>query len=93
MKPWNETFDATDNGPICVQPGDEASSYISEDCLRLNVYTQNVTTERKRDVIIFIHPGGFYVFSGRTDVFGPQHLMDHDVVLVTINYRLGTLGA
>lgn len=56
------------------------------------MYTRNVTTVKKRDVIIYIHPGGFYVFSGRTDVFGPQYLMDHDIVLVTINYRLGLLG-
>ncbi|XP_031616772.1 juvenile hormone esterase-like [Contarinia nasturtii] len=66
--------------------------FIVLDYLRLNVYSRNVNTEKKRDVIIYIQPGGFYVFSGRTDVFDPQHLMDHDIVLVTINYRLGTLG-
>ena len=42
--------------------------------------------------MIFIHPGGFYGFSGQSANFGPQYLLDKDIVLVTINYRLGTLG-
>lgn len=30
--------------------------------------------------------------SGRSDRFGPHYLLDHDLVLVTINYRLASLG-
>lgn len=45
-----------------------------------------------RPVIVFIHPGGFYGFSGQSELFGPNYLLDKDIVLVTINYRLGTLG-
>ncbi|KAI8423388.1 hypothetical protein MSG28_012539 [Choristoneura fumiferana] len=41
---------------------------------------------------LFIHPGGFYSMTGRSDLFGPHYLLDHDVVLVTINYRLASLG-
>lgn len=47
----------------------------------------------KKPVIVYIHPGGFYSVSGQSKNFaGPQNLMDQDIVLVTINYRLGTLG-
>lgn len=46
----------------------------------------------KRPVMIFIHPGGFTSFSGQSSIFGPQYLLDKDIVLVTINYRLGALG-
>lgn len=42
--------------------------------------------------MVFIHPGGFYGFSGQSSLFGPQYLLDKDIVLVTINYRLGALG-
>lgn len=42
--------------------------------------------------MVFFHPGGFYGFSGQSVYFGPQYLLDHDVVLVTVNYRLGSLG-
>jgi carboxylesterase type B len=43
-------------------------------------------------VVVYIHPGGFYSMTGRSDVSGPHYLLDRDLVLVTINYRLGTLG-
>lgn len=46
----------------------------------------------KKPVIVFIHPGGFYESSGRSDEFGPQYLIRRDIVLVTINYRLSAFG-
>lgn len=45
-----------------------------------------------RPVLVFFHPGGFYVFSGQSYFFGPQYLLDHDIVLITVNFRLGVLG-
>lgn len=42
--------------------------------------------------MVFLHPGGFYDFSGQSINFGPQYLLDKDIVLVTVNYRLGALG-
>ena len=45
-------------------------------------------------VMVWIHGGGWNVGSGngQTDLFGPGYLMDRDIVLVTVNYRLGPLG-
>ncbi|XP_054159890.1 carboxylic ester hydrolase-like [Oppia nitens] len=40
--------------------------------------------------MVYIH-GGEFQFGGK-DFYGPQYLLDHDVILVTINYRLGVLG-
>jgi carboxylesterase type B len=42
--------------------------------------------------MVWIHGGGWFTGSGNTDMYGPQYLLDKDVILVTINYRLGTLG-
>lgn len=42
--------------------------------------------------MVWIHGGAFLKGSSRYDVYGPQMLMDHDVVVVTFNYRLGALG-
>lgn len=90
---WNLTSisDITtrpDGGPPCPSP------YVlheqSEDCLYLNVYTKD--THSRLPVVTFIHPGGFYILSGRPVDFGPDYLLDEDIVLVTFNYRLGFLG-
>lgn len=45
-----------------------------------------------KPVMVFIHGGGFLEGSSRTDLYGPEFLMTEDIVLVTINYRLGMLG-
>lgn len=42
--------------------------------------------------MFFIHGGGFFSGSGNEDVHGAKYLMDHDVILVTINYRLHVFG-
>jgi carboxylesterase type B len=42
--------------------------------------------------MVYFHPGGFYGGTGHLKVFGPQYIMDQDIVLVTNNYRLGALG-
>jgi carboxylesterase type B len=41
---------------------------------------------------VYLHAGGFYSVTERSDWAGPQYFMDQDIVLVTINYRLGSLG-
>ncbi|XP_050428135.1 esterase E4-like [Adelges cooleyi] len=93
VDPWKETLDATKEGNICVQLSSSEDSLIigDEDCLYLNVYTPN--TNGKLPVMFWIHGGGFAAGSGGS-VFtgGPDYFMDKDVVLVSINYRLGLLG-
>ncbi|XP_036336478.1 venom carboxylesterase-6-like [Rhagoletis pomonella] len=96
VEQWYDIFDATFDGPRCPQPG-LYSDDVSEDCLRVNIYTRDLPTEKepnvKKPVIIFIHPGGFYALSGQSKNFaGPQYFMDRNILLVTFNYRLGTLG-
>ena len=46
----------------------------------------------KRSVLVFFHYGGYYMYSGQSFIFGPEYLLDKDIVLVTVNYRLATLG-
>lgn len=96
VEQWFDIFDATVDGPMCPQPGLNSLD-VSEDCLRLNIFTRDLPSESnpnvKKPVIVFIHPGGFYSLSGQSKNFaGPQYFMDRNIVLVTFNYRLGSLG-
>ena len=64
-----------------------------EDCLVTNIYTP--VTEFDRDdlpVIVFVHGGGYFAGSASPGVYGPEYMMDHQVILVTVNYRLGPFG-
>lgn len=47
---------------------------------------------KKLAVMFWIHGGGFTEWSGNDNLFGPDFLVENDVILVTHNYRLGVLG-
>nr|CAH7758725.1 unnamed protein product [Callosobruchus chinensis] len=92
VSPWKGIYDATKDGPLCPQPTDFPQS---EDCLILNVYTTKLpeaSGNPKRPVIVFIHAGGYYSVGSTSTWAGPNYYLDQDIVLVTINYRLATLG-
>ena len=70
-----------------------------DDCLALSVFTKNIPSGKRttkssslRPVMVWIHGGAFQLGSGTTDLYAPDRLMDEDVVVVMINYRIGTLG-
>jgi len=64
----------------------------SEDCLFLNVYTPSTATPRSRlPVFIWIH-GGALVNGAGSDYDPSVMVADNDIIVVTINYRLGSLG-
>lgn len=92
VEPYEEEFDATDDGNVCPQydigSGGPAGD---EDCLNLNVYTPK-NDGKKRAVMVYIHGGAFIMGGGASYFFGPNYLLENDVVLVTFNYRLGALG-
>ncbi|XP_050531743.1 juvenile hormone esterase-like isoform X2 [Daktulosphaira vitifoliae] len=87
VKPWKEILDATKEPNACIQKGDLNSS---EDCLYLNVYKPQV--DKLLPVMFWIHGGAFSSGNGGSQMFGPQYFMDKDVIIVSINYRLGVLG-
>jgi para-nitrobenzyl esterase len=66
----------------------------SEDCLYLNVYAPVTASESERKpVMVWIHGGGFVIGSGAQSIYDARALAKRgDVVVVTINYRLGCLG-
>ncbi|CAF4886961.1 unnamed protein product [Pieris macdunnoughi] len=90
---WSGVLDATKPGNKCVQMNlIDGSIEGSEDCLYLNIYTPSLPYEKiqKLPVLFFIHGGRFLM--GYGDYYRPDYLIRHDVILVTINYRLTIFG-
>jgi len=95
---WPSVRDATKYGDICTQimpnPDNGIGQYAaSEDCLTLNVFTQDLNVNAKRPVMVWIHGGGFVNGSGSAELYDGSEFAKHDVVLVSINYRLGRFGS
>ncbi|KAJ8723120.1 hypothetical protein PYW08_003032 [Mythimna loreyi] len=92
--PWEGIRKATDHGPTCPQKCIFTEAIIpgSEDCLYLNVYSPDIMPTSPLPVMVFIHGGGYKSGSGNDDNYGPDFLVPHGVILVTINYRLEALG-
>jgi para-nitrobenzyl esterase len=88
--PWREPLDATAprqcaQGPIFGSPGSD-----TEDCLHLNVSTP-ARSPGRLPVMVWIH-GGYFTFGSGGIYDGRKLAAEGDVVVVTINYRLGALG-
>ncbi|BES99905.1 Esterase [Nesidiocoris tenuis] len=90
---WTGVLKATEDLPACVQTKFGKLGRPSagqEDCLYLSVYKPNIEASAL-PVVFYVHGGAFLL--GHP---GPEnladYLMDENVILVTITYRLGTLG-
>lgn len=100
IQAWEGLLDATEFGPACPQRGALTSSATvqDEDCLTLNVWTPAeaggyVKPQEARPVMVWLHGGGFTQGSGSFNLYNGARLARRgDVVVVTLNYRLGVLG-
>ncbi|XP_062555867.1 venom carboxylesterase-6-like [Armigeres subalbatus] len=88
------TFDNTSHP--CIQQTVSSRKFGHEDCLYLNVYTTYVRMRKRprplMPVLVWIHGGSFTEGSSETDIFGNEFILDEDVLVVTFNYRLSSLG-
>ncbi|GAA0895482.1 carboxylesterase/lipase family protein [Pseudonocardia zijingensis] len=91
---WTGVRPAAEPGPIAPQftvPGRPALAEPGEDCLVLNVWTPALTGDRP--VLVWIHGGGFFTGTGyMPHTAGAALASSEDVVVVSLNHRLGLLG-
>jgi para-nitrobenzyl esterase len=101
-QPWDGVRDAIEYGNIAPQTAAGApvsatmaleggAGHESEDCLFLNVFTPGVDGDA-RPVMVWLHGGGFVSGSGGPAYDGSNLARRGDVVVVSINHRLGALG-
>ncbi|KAL3288103.1 hypothetical protein HHI36_002553 [Cryptolaemus montrouzieri] len=83
---------ATKYPPPCVQPLPNTANIVGEeDCLFLNIFSPTLPTGMEGlPVVIWIHGGGFRY--GSASQYGVRHLVARNLLVVTIQYRLGSLG-
>ncbi|NLD20628.1 MAG: carboxylesterase family protein [Clostridiales bacterium] len=95
----DKTIEAKEFGKTSVQyswhsePAGENEAGVGEDCLTLNVWTKDLKSKDK-PVMVWIHGGGF-AWGGTADSLynGATIVEEHnDVIVVSLNYRLGMLG-
>jgi para-nitrobenzyl esterase len=102
VEPWSGTFEALQYGPACVQPhnstaGSNAPEFEHvvgvEDCLTVNVFAPRAALEgnAKLPVMFWIHGGGNIMGSAQT-YNGTRLASSQNVIVVSLNYRLGLLG-
>lgn len=92
---WQGVFEATEIGNECSQLDDFGNQLGSEDCLFLNVYTPGLKKNQHKHnglpVMVWIHGGS--LTGGAGGRYDPTPLVEKgNVIVVTINYRLGLLG-
>jgi len=106
VRPWSGVRDAMAYGPIAPQQApnrvrdyanlillDAQPGGMNEDCLVLNVWTPTLDRNARKPVLVYLHGGGFYAGSGGTPRLDGEHMARFgDVVLVTVNHRLGAFG-
>ena len=96
-KPWEDVLEATEYGPYAYQGFTPLEMFVreiqeDEDCLSLNIWTPSLD-DKKRPVMVWIHGGAFVTGGGAVPIYDGSSLVTRgDVVVVTINYRLGALG-
>lgn len=98
VEPWTDVRPALaysasswQNSEYCQELGGGDPGRFSEDCLYLNVWAP-VKRPAALPVMVWLHGGGFTIGAGGLPPYNGKALARRDVILVTLNYRLGHLG-
>lgn len=89
-KAWSGVRDVNEFSPSPLQANAFGLTALSEDCLYLNIWTPGID-HGQRPVLVWIYGGAFT--SGSATLYSGDAFAQHgDIVVVTLNYRLGALG-
>ncbi|KAI1292264.1 Venom carboxylesterase-6 [Halotydeus destructor] len=91
---WSQILSATAYKNACPQFDSLVRELGDEDCLYLNVYTPEIRANREYEVpypvMVYLQAESYE--NGDSSLYGPEKLVEKDVLVVTFNYRLGLLG-
>ena len=87
--PWSGVRVVDKHAPACMQ---QRASYMSEDCLYLNVWTKAESSSERLPVMVWIHGGGWTSGSNSVPIYNGEAFARNGVVLVSVNYRMSGFG-
>ncbi|KAH9633905.1 hypothetical protein HF086_009718 [Spodoptera exigua] len=91
---FEEIFEAYDETAVCPQMYWWTGEIDGNpNCLQLNIFVPDTANSNNRlPVMVWIYGGAFERGEFSTKLYGPRYLIKHDVIIVTINYRVGPYG-
>jgi para-nitrobenzyl esterase len=93
VTPWTEERDATRFGSDCPQDWPTVTSDTPEDCLFLNIYAPDPLPAEPMPVVVWLHGGDNINGGAAMQWYHGEHLAQRgQLLVVTLNYRLGVLG-
>ena len=88
---WDGVKHADKFAPECMQAAGRGA-VMSEDCLYLNVWTPAKSAKERIPVLVWIYGGGFAAGATSIPTYSGEKLARRGVVLVSVAYRVGSLG-
>ena len=94
---WSGIYEANRFGPRPMQLpvfGDMnfRSNGMSEDCLYLNIWTPDPSSDAKLPVLVYFYGGGFIAGDGSEPRYDGEQMARRGIVAITVNYRLNIFG-
>lgn len=91
--PFEDVYRAFDDSAVCPQRDLNSDIIGKLDCLHVNLYVPRLATSRNLlPVMIWIHGGAYNSGNSNRQLYGPKFIVQHNVLLVTFNYRLNIYG-
>lgn len=94
---WKQPFDATVKyHGACAQAHivHKQKIFGFEDCLHLNIYTpmlpREPSTQSLKSVLVYVH--GYAFSSSLSHIYGPDFLIEKDILFITVTHRIGVFG-
>ncbi len=92
VEPWTGTLDCTEFGPTPVQASPRDGMPMSEDCLTINVWAPEHTSDVQLPVYVWIYGGAFAQGSSSEPNYDGTNFAKDGIVTVSFNYRVNALG-
>ncbi|XP_030385784.1 esterase B1-like [Scaptodrosophila lebanonensis] len=91
LQPWTGIRECTITGPVCLQLYNN-KLVGSEDCLNLSIYVKLLRSSKPLPILVYVHGGMFKRGDYTRRDWGPDYLMQEELIVISVGHRLGAYG-